>query len=96
MTTVRQDNSDRFASRRDDTGTQIDAERTRGIQLAIGLITRGKPGRAFYELQRSLRRQLLLTGIGELQLGPEATPHGVGSSSDLLWPPLQGRVGVLS
>ena len=79
MRTVWTDNVEAFVQRRDETGSRIDLERHAGVHAAMRHLTgaRRSPGAAFYTLMRSVRRQWLLAGIGELQLGPEASPSEV-------------------
>lgn len=47
----------------DHTAHRIDAERTAGITLALQLIVDGRPGRAAYELGRSVTRQARAAGV---------------------------------
>lgn len=72
--TIWQDNAAAFAERPDETGEQVDHARAAAIGTTIALLKAGRPGEAHYALLRGVRRQWLLTGTGELQLGPE-TPE---------------------
>lgn len=72
--TIWQDNVDAFIERRDETGEQVDHARAAAIGTTLALLKAGRPGEAHYALLRGVRRQWLLTGTGELQLGPE-TPE---------------------
>lgn len=64
MSTLHQDNAARFATRATEA---IDTQRHAGVRLALDLILAGQPGRASYELNRSVQRQAALAGV---TLGP--------------------------
>lgn len=53
------DNANTFATRRDDV---LDNTRTTGVRRAICLIRVGRPGKAYYELMRSVTEQARLAG----------------------------------
>lgn len=77
MTTIWQDNVTAFAQR-PGTRFQLEAERHATVDAAMADLLRFGPGRAFYTLMRGVRRQWLFgAGVGELQLGPEATPSEI-------------------
>lgn len=80
--TVASDNVDRFIERREDAARLVGHERAVTIDNTLGALLEQDPGRAFYELYRGVRRQWLLTGVGELQLGPEPKPSEVIAAWD--------------
>ena len=48
----------------------IDAERNASTRRAVALLVDGKPGRARYELARSVMRQARIAGLGTLHVDP--------------------------
>ena len=96
MMTIWQDNVDAFTQRRDETGHRIDLERHATIAATVDDLVDDSPGRALHTLSRGVRRQWLLAGVGELQLGPEAKPSEILEAWDrqprarsyevLIWP----------
>lgn len=60
------DNASRFAT---DQPHAIDMERRATITLAVQLLVDGMPGRARYELARSVMRQARMAGVGSVDLG---------------------------
>lgn len=50
--------------------TRLNAERTAGLTLALQLIVDGKPGRAAYELGRSVTRQARAAGLLGVDVAP--------------------------
>lgn len=48
----------------------VAAERHAGVRKAVHLIVDGTPGRAHYELVRSVQRQARIAGLGTLDLQP--------------------------
>ena len=75
--TVSGDNVARFVQRREDAARLVDHERHVTIGNAMTALIDQGPGAACYELYRGVRRQWLLTGVGELQLGPEPKPSEI-------------------
>ena len=53
----------------------IDMERRAAVTLVTQLLLDGKPGRAQYELARSVMRQARIAGLGSPVIGP-ACPCG--------------------
>jgi len=82
--TIASDNVDRFIERREDAARLVNHERhvTIGNTMTALVDPAQGPGAAFYELYRGVRRQWLLTGVGELQLGPEPKPSEVIAAWD--------------
>lgn len=66
-TTVFQANAGAFATTPEQA---IDAERNAAVRRASALIVEGKPGRAQYELARSVVRQARIAGLGTQDIGP--------------------------
>lgn len=71
--TVWQQNAQAFASTPE---TYIDAERHVGVRKATGLLLARKPGRALYELTRSVERQARIAGLGSHDLQPVCPCNG--------------------
>lgn len=59
------DNAAEFATRADDRITQ---ERRAGITAALSQLVQGRPGRAYYEIVRSVERQATLAGIRDITI----------------------------
>lgn len=61
----------------DVTQAVIDAQRVIGVQTAVGYLVVGNPGRAMYELVRSVRRQWKVACGGEYPIEPaRSVPRG--------------------
>lgn len=63
--TVWQQNAAEFATT---AGTSIAQHRHDGVQRAIGYLEKGMPGRAHYELVRSVLRQARIAGLGAVPI----------------------------
>lgn len=57
------------------TQVQVDARRLVGVRTALGHLRGGRPGRAYYELVRSVQDQARLAGV-VLDAAPAACPCG--------------------
>ena len=66
-TTIWQQNAATFASTPE---AAIDAERHASARKAAALVVDGKPGRALYELARSVERQNRIAGGGTIPVEP--------------------------
>ena len=53
----------------------IAAERNHAVRTAAALVIDGRPGRAQYELARSVMRQARIAGLGQVEIQP-ACPCG--------------------
>lgn len=73
MTTIFQDNAANAAYT---PNVAIDHERRAATRLAALLIVEGKPGRARYELARSVTRQARIAGLGTHDIGPACACGG--------------------
>lgn len=54
----------------------IDMERRQAVRKAAGLIVEGRPGRARYELARSVMRQARIAGLGTQPVEPVCPCEG--------------------
>lgn len=61
------ENASKFATQ---AGDRIDLERRAGITATLNQIEQGRPGRAFYELVRSVERQATIAGIRNVVIQP--------------------------
>ena len=57
--------------------------RDHGVQLATELRRAGRPGRALYEIARSVERQARIAGIGTWHVNPESLRHDSAWSEPL-------------
>lgn len=81
--TIASDNVAAFATRAlSPNAAAVRDERYRTTAAAMQQLVDGNPGAAYYALLRGVRRQWLLTGTGELQLGPEPTPSEIIAAWD--------------
>lgn len=65
--TIFQSNASAFATEQP---AAIDMERRSAVRLAAQLIVQGKPGRAQYEIARSVVRQARIAGLGTQHIAP--------------------------
>ena len=61
------ENVSRFATEQP---AAIDMERRAAVTLVTQLLVDGKPGRAQYELARSVMRQARIAGVGSVDIAP--------------------------
>lgn len=54
----------------------VDMERNAAVRKATALIVAGKPGRAQYELARSVVRQARMSGLGTIPIEPSCPCEG--------------------
>lgn len=71
--TVHTNNASKFATQ---AGDRLDLERRAGITSVLNQIERGRPGRAFYELVRSVERQAAIAGIRNVVIQPKCPCGG--------------------